>query len=320
MLQRVVFEMIRFPNIRWAQIAAQLPGRTDNEIKNFWNSCLKKKLMKQGIDPTTHKPLLNTEAHVKEEKESIETPSMLIPLSQGQGVSATPTTTLAASELVMSDSNYYDGGVTTMTETSREVFMSKPALDPLSYFEFQMGGVAQNGYDSSVNGHYHQSLIRPFDQSQFVTNSSYGFSSMPSLNSSDHQGVNMSVAAELSSDNNNSASKISNYSLFMNNDHVKECCSSNSSTMSVYPGGAVCQQISGMMENTVLSWDCDNKLDPLFQFQVNAMKSEEFQRSSSSWQEQQLQQTHNSIDFSSYNLTSLSEDLAGANFDVFQQI
>lgn len=39
-------------------IAGRIPGRTDNEIKNYWNTRLRKKLISQGINPTTHKPLI----------------------------------------------------------------------------------------------------------------------------------------------------------------------------------------------------------------------------------------------------------------------
>ncbi|KAL5728983.1 hypothetical protein ACHQM5_001999 [Ranunculus cassubicifolius] len=41
---------------RWSLIAAQLRGRTDNDVKNHWNTKLKKKLSGMGIDPVTHKP------------------------------------------------------------------------------------------------------------------------------------------------------------------------------------------------------------------------------------------------------------------------
>ncbi|XP_073140196.1 transcription factor MYB16-like [Henckelia pumila] len=41
---------------RWSAIATHLAKRTDNEIKNYWNTHLKKRLAKMGIDPITHKP------------------------------------------------------------------------------------------------------------------------------------------------------------------------------------------------------------------------------------------------------------------------
>ncbi|KAJ8548226.1 hypothetical protein K7X08_030695 [Anisodus acutangulus] len=40
---------------RWSLIAGRLPGRTDNEVKNYWNSHLRRKLIKMGIDPKNHR-------------------------------------------------------------------------------------------------------------------------------------------------------------------------------------------------------------------------------------------------------------------------
>ncbi|KAK4759153.1 hypothetical protein SAY87_022284 [Trapa incisa] len=36
-----------------------LPAKTDNNVKNYWNTKLRKKLVKMGIDPVSHKSIPN---------------------------------------------------------------------------------------------------------------------------------------------------------------------------------------------------------------------------------------------------------------------
>lgn len=52
--EQIIIDVHRIVGNKWAQIAKNLPGRTDNEVKNFWNSCIKKRLISQGLDPNTH--------------------------------------------------------------------------------------------------------------------------------------------------------------------------------------------------------------------------------------------------------------------------
>ncbi|KAK8931333.1 Transcription factor MYB28 [Platanthera zijinensis] len=53
--EQIIIQLHALLGNRWSAIATHLPKRTDNEIKNYWNTHLKKQLAKMGIDPVTHK-------------------------------------------------------------------------------------------------------------------------------------------------------------------------------------------------------------------------------------------------------------------------
>ncbi|KAL1196059.1 Transcription repressor MYB6 [Cardamine amara subsp. amara] len=56
---------------KWSLIAGRLPGRTDNEIKNYWNTHIKRKLLSHGIDPQTHRPI--------NESKTVSSPIIVVP-------------------------------------------------------------------------------------------------------------------------------------------------------------------------------------------------------------------------------------------------
>ncbi|EOA19622.1 hypothetical protein CARUB_v10002949mg [Capsella rubella] len=81
----IIFSLFAAIGSRWSIIAAHLPGRTDNDIKNYWNTKLRKKLLSSSSSSSSShsssamaSPYLNPNS--QDVKRSL-TPSVTIPSS-----------------------------------------------------------------------------------------------------------------------------------------------------------------------------------------------------------------------------------------------
>ncbi|KAL3531978.1 hypothetical protein ACH5RR_005499 [Cinchona calisaya] len=138
---RIICSLFASIGSRWSIIAAQLPGRTDNDIKNYWNTKLKKKLI-MGMAPSSQKNSLQS------------SPFPSISVLEPSSITSSPSLSSTTS------SNFYTSSTPSIRSLSApyETFSSIPSSLLIS--TTCSSNLQEGGYIGSVQTYHQDSFLR----------------------------------------------------------------------------------------------------------------------------------------------------------------
>ncbi|KAJ6922865.1 transcription factor RAX2-like [Populus alba x Populus x berolinensis] len=227
---RIICSLYANIGSRWSVIAAQLPGRTDNDIKNYWNTKLKKKLM--GV--------MNPIAQRKPQQAAL-----FSSLLQASSLPSSPSTLLSSSSssssFTCSNNSYYSN-------------LARSFTDPIS---FSSSPMSTSSFATASMLHPQETFVGPMQNDQ-VKDSLIMFGGEASCSSSDgscnNQTSHVKEEYEYSggTNNNNEQMGLQNYPYNGVEDGQKLMVSS---------GAAAHGVLNGWIEKQNGLWPGDNPLD-----------------------------------------------------------
>ncbi|XP_075490659.1 uncharacterized protein LOC142529130 [Primulina tabacum] len=139
---RVICSLFASIGSRWSIIAAQLPGRTDNDIKNYWNTKLKKKILLGASKSYQLLSKININPIQRNPSISSPYPSLETPFEYGK-ITTYPTN-------ISEDIKVFSDGTDPISPTFPTTVSSNPTTH--SVFQAQNHGyLSLTQYDEAIN-------------------------------------------------------------------------------------------------------------------------------------------------------------------------